>query len=77
MRHCRSRGVDAEVVKRIRPHAFVVLPQRGVVERTWSWMMNNRRLQVDYERDPEVTKGFAWAANSRFVLRRITAPAVA
>ena len=27
--------------------------------------MANRRLQVDYERDPEVTQGFIWAAHSR------------
>ena len=77
VRHCRHRGVDVEVVKRIHPHAFVVLPQRWIVERTWSWMMNNRRLQVDYERDPEVTKGFVWAAHSRLLLRRITTPTVA
>lgn len=70
-RHCKSVGVDAEVVRRIHPHEFVVLPQRWIVERSWSWMMNSRRLQVDYERDPEVTKGFIWAVQSRLLLRRL------
>ena len=61
--HCRARHVAVEVVNRIHPHAFVVLPRRWVVERTWSWTMANRRLQVDYERDPKVTEGFIWAAH--------------
>jgi hypothetical protein len=33
--------------------------------------MNNRRLQVDYERCPEVVEGFIWAAHSRLLLRRL------
>jgi transposase len=40
-----------DVVNKIHPRGFHVLPRRWVVERTWSWTMNNRRLQVDYERD--------------------------
>lgn len=39
-----------------------------------SWLMCNRRLQVDYERDPLVTEGFVWAAHSRLLLRRLTDP---
>ena len=70
--HCRHRHIEVEVVNRIHPHAFVALPRRWVVERTWSWMMNHRRLQVDYERDPQVTEGFIWAAHSRLLLRRLT-----
>jgi putative transposase len=48
-----------------------VLPRRWVVERTWSWIMNHRRLQIDYERDPAVTEGFIWAAHCRQLLRRL------
>jgi transposase len=71
-RHCQHRHISAEVVNRIHPHAFVALPRRWVVERTWSWMMNHRRLQIDYERDPKATEGFIWAAHSRLLLRRLT-----
>ena len=70
--YCRARHVAVEVVNRIHPHEFVVLPRRWVVERTWSWLMANRRLQIDYERDPEVTEGFIWAAHSRLLLHRLT-----
>ena len=70
--YCRARHVAVEVVNRIHPHEFVVLPRRWVVERTWSWLMANRRLQIDYERDPEVTEGFIWAAHGRLLLHRLT-----
>ena len=55
--HCRGHHVGVEVVNRIHPRRFEVLPKRWIVERTWSWLMNSRRLQVDYERDPIVTEG--------------------
>ncbi len=74
LRHCRARHVSAEVVDRIHAHEFKVLPKRWIVERTWSWLINNRRLQIDYERDPAVTEGFVWAAHSRLLLRRLTTP---
>ena len=64
-------------MNKIHDHRFVVLPRRWVVERTWSWLMNNRRLQVDYERNPIVTEGFVWAAHARLLLRRLTDPAIA
>ncbi len=72
IRYCREHHIGVEVVKRIHPHRFVVLPKRWIVERTWSWIMNNRRLQVDYERDPVTTEGFIWAAQTRIVLSKLT-----
>jgi transposase len=63
--HCRNHHVGVEVVNRIHPSRFEVLPKRWIVERTWSWLMNSRRLQVDYERDPIVTEGFIWAAHTQ------------
>lgn len=59
-RHCRQRHIAVEVVNKIHTDRFEVLPRRWVVERTWSWLMCNRRLQIDYERDPKVTEGFVW-----------------
>jgi transposase len=70
--HCRNHHVGVEVVNRIHPGQFKALPRRWIVERTWAWLMNSRRLQVDYERDPIVTEGFIWAAHSRYLLRRLT-----
>ena len=70
--HCRTRGVAAEVVNRIHANEFKVLPKRWIVERTWAWLANNRRLQLDYERDPATTEGFICAAHSRLLLRKLT-----
>ena len=70
--HCRNHHVGVEVVNRIHSGRFEKLPKRWIVERTWAWLMNSRRLQVDYERDPIVTEGFIWAAHSRHLLRRLT-----
>ena len=72
--HCAQAGISAEVIKRIAAHSFQVLPRRWVVERTWGWLVNHRRLRVDYERDPAVTEGFVWAAHTRVLLRRLTQP---
>lgn len=74
--HCRSHHVAVEVVNKIHRSRFEVLPRRWVVERTWAWLMNSRRLQIDYERDPIVHEGFVWAAHSRMLLRRLTQPAI-
>jgi transposase len=73
--HCARQNITAEVVNRIHPKGFKALPKRWIVERSWSWLMNNRRLQVEYERDPVVTEGFIWAAQSRLLMRRLTDPA--
>ena len=72
--HCQARHLAVEVVTKIHPVGFHVLPRRWVVERTWSWLANNRRLQIDYERDPRITEGFIWAAHARLLLRRLTQP---
>lgn len=72
VQYCRDHKISAEVVNRIHAGRFDVLPRRWVVERTWSWLMNNRRLQVDYERTVEAHVGFIWVAQTRFLLRRLT-----
>ena len=73
--HCSESGISAEVVNRVAPHSFEVLPRRWVVERTWAWLTNHRRPKIDYKRDPALTEGFIWAAHTRVLLRRLTSPA--
>ena len=46
-------------------------PKRWVVERTFSWLSQNRRLSKDYERLPESSEAFIYAAMSRLMARRL------
>lgn len=71
-RFANRHHIAVTTVPRVHEPGFHVLPRRWVIERSWSWLMNNRRLQVDYERDPTVTEGFIWAAHARHLLRRLT-----
>lgn len=46
----RHRQVDLEIVKRSDDvKGFKVLPKRWIVERTFGWLVRNRRLVRDFE----------------------------
>jgi putative transposase len=47
------------------------LPKRWIVERTFSWLSQNRRLSKDYERLPESGEAFIYVAMSRLMVRRL------
>src|SRR5215207_1941773 len=47
------------------------LPKRWIVERTFSWLSQNRRLSKDYERLPETGEAFVYVAISRLMVRRL------
>jgi len=48
-----------------------ILPKRWIVERTFSWLSQNRRLSKDYERLPESSEAFIYVAMSRLMARRL------
>ena len=50
---------------------FQVLPQRWIVERTFGWLVWNRRLVKDYEEKTEVSKAFIQVAMIRLMLRQL------
>jgi transposase len=50
---------------------FVVSPWRWMVERTFAWLENARRLCRDYEELPEHHEGFIYVAMIRLMLRRL------
>lgn len=51
------------------PRTF--LPKRWVVERTFSWLGQNRRMSKDYERLPESSEAFIHVAMSRLMVSRL------
>ncbi|MBF2027689.1 MAG: transposase [Oscillatoriales cyanobacterium C42_A2020_001] len=63
-------GATVEVVKRTEA-GFVVLPKRWIVERTFAWLSQNRRLSKDYELLPEMSEAMIQAAMIRLMLQRL------
>ena len=50
---------------------FVVLPRRWVVERTFAWLTQCRRLSKDYERLSTSSEAMIYLAMTRLMLRRL------
>lgn len=50
---------------------FVLLPRRWVVERTFAWLNNNRRMSKDYERFCDTSETFIYIAMTRLILLRL------
>ena len=54
--------LDMEIVKRNENDKWEVLPKRWIVERTFAWLMNFRRLVMDYERTKESVESHIYIA---------------
>lgn len=48
-----------------------VLARRWVIERTFSWLGQNRRMSKDYERLAESSEAFVYVAMTRLMARRL------
>lgn len=53
------------------PRGFIVLPRRWVVERTFAWILRNRRMSRDYEFLAETTEALIYVAMVRLMVRRL------
>ena len=47
------------------------MPRRWVVERSFSWTGQNRRMSKDHERAPETGEALLYVAMSRSMVRRL------
>ena len=63
-------GAKIEVVKR-SDAGFVILPKRWIVERTFGWLNQNRRLSKDYELLPQMSIAMIQGAMIRLMLQRL------
>ncbi|MFC1232242.1 transposase [Streptomyces sp. Sce081] len=68
-------ALKVEVVRRSDDvNGFVVLPRRWVVERTFAWLVNCRRLVRDYERSAAAHEAYVkWAMVTLMTRRLATA----
>lgn len=65
-RYCLEVVLRSDDIK-----GFVVLPKRWVVERTFAWLSNHRRLSKDYERFTKTSETMIQIAMMRLMLRRL------
>ena len=65
-------GLRVDISERISP-AFEVIPKRWVVERTFSWMTNSRRLAKDFEITTASEEAFVMISHLHTLLRRVAA----
>jgi putative transposase len=64
-------GEEVDWQQLIPPVGFQVLPRRWVVERTFSWIHQNRRMSKDYEGLPESSEAFIYVAMTRLMVKRL------
>ena len=71
-RQRQERPVHLQVVNRCPDQkGFAVLPKRWIVERTFAWLMKNRRLVRDYEVKTEHAECWLYVAMLALMLRRV------
>ena len=68
----RLCGWTVEVILRSdNAQGFQVVPKRWIVERTFAWLLNFRRLDKDYEYLPRNSTAMIYAAMVRLMIRRL------
>ena len=70
----REYGIAIRIVEKPADQkGFVVLPRRWVVERTFAWLTQARRLNKEYERLTASSEAMIYLAMTRLLLRRLAA----
>ena len=72
VREWAKEGVVIDPKKLLPPEGpRPFLPRRWVVERTFSWLGQNRRMSKDYERLAETSETLVYVAMTRLMVRRL------
>jgi putative transposase len=69
LNHCRF--ILQPVLRTDGKKGFLVLPRRWVVERTFAWLTQCRRLSKDYEVLPASSEAMIYLAMTRLMIRRL------
>jgi putative transposase len=67
----KAEGKKLDWQKLMPLRGYVPLPRRWVVERTFSWLGQNRRMSKDYERLCASAEAFVYVAMIRLMARRL------
>jgi putative transposase len=66
-----KEGKKLDWLRLMPPRGFQLLPRRWVVERTFAWLSQNRRMSKDYERLCATGEAFVYVAMTRLMVRRL------
>jgi putative transposase len=67
-------GIQVEIVRAEAGQVgFAVQPHRWVVERTFAWLIQHRRLTKDFEKSSLSSEGMIYLASIRLMIRRLAA----
>ena len=66
----QKMGISLEVVKRSDSGNWKVIPKRWIVERTFAWLQNYKRLVMDYERTKESAISFVYIAMANLMSKK-------
>lgn len=65
-------GIDVTIIGQLTGQkGFIVQPRRWVVERTFAWLHNYRRLSKDYEENTDSSEAMIYAAMTHLMIRRL------
>jgi putative transposase len=64
-------GLGVDISEKIKPHQWEKLPWRWVVERTFSWLNNSRRLSKDYEFSVSSSESMVIISHLHTLLKRL------
>lgn len=64
-------GYLLEVVQRSSEQGFQVVAKRWIVERSFAWLLFQRRFAKDYEHNPITSETMLYIASSTLILRRL------
>lgn len=72
-RWSREKGNwELEIAERVEDaEGFAIVARRWVVERSFGWLLRNRRLSKDYERKLQSSEAFIEIAMIRLMLKRL------
>ncbi|MCL1996608.1 MAG: hypothetical protein FWG63_10410 [Defluviitaleaceae bacterium] len=63
-------GIPVDIIEKIMPKIWSVLPIRWIVERSFGWASNSRKLSKDYEIGTESAENMLMVSHLATLLRR-------
>jgi len=67
----KELGYELRIILRNKLKGFIPLPKRWIVERTFAWLLNFRRLAVDYEIKTDSAEAMVKIAAIKLLLNKI------